>query len=396
MGAVFARFIIATAIVLISSAGVDAQPRITGINFSKVGDLTRIGVDLSQRLDYRVFVLNDPARVVIDLPVAKWGAPTSVEDRGGLVAGYRFGLFDPKTFRLVFDLNRPVAVKLSAFDGVGERAPLRLNVDLEPIGEAKPAATAKPLAPAGQVAAGVAPRPPAVPRKSDTRRVIVVDPGHGGVDPGAIGAGGSYEKDVTLAYAKEFRRVLEATGRYRVVLTRESDVFLRLRDRIAKAREVEAELFVSIHADSIGQTQTSGASVYTLSENASDAEAAALATKENKADLIAGIDLSQETPQVATILIDLAQRETMNLSAVFAAALVGEMGKDVKLLPKPHRFAGFAVLKAPDVPSVLLEIGYLSNRSDERQLQLRTHRVDVAVAMLRAIDRYFASRGVIR
>ena len=395
MGAVLARFIVATAIVLISSAGVDAQPRITGINFSKVGDLTRIGVDLSQRLGYRIFVLNDPARVVIDLPVAKWGAPTSVEDRGGLVAGYRFGLFDPKTFRLVFDLNRPVVVKLSAFDGAGERAPLRLNVDLEPVGEAKPAANAKPP-PVGQVAAGAAPRPPVTPHKSDTRRVIVVDPGHGGVDPGAIGTGGSYEKDVTLAYAKEFRRALEATGRYRVVLTRETDVFLRLRDRIAKAREVEAELFVSIHADSIGQTQTNGASVYTLSENASDAEAAALAAKENKADLIAGIDLSQETSQVATILIDLAQRETMNLSAVFAAALVGEMGKDVKLLPKPHRFAGFAVLKAPDVPSVLLEIGYLSNRSDERQLQQRTHRVDVAAAMLRAIDRYFASRGVLR
>ena len=395
MGAVLARFIIATAIVLISSAGVDAQPRITGINFSRVGDLTRIGVDLSQRLDYRVFVLNDPARVVIDLPVARWSAPTSVEDRGGLVAGYRFGLFDPKTFRLVFDLNRPVVVKLSGFEAVGEKAPLRLNVDLESVGEAKPVANAKPP-PAGQVAAGAAPRPPASLRKSDTRRVIVVDPGHGGVDPGAIGTGGSYEKDVTLAYAKEFRRVLEATGRYRVVLTRDTDVFLRLRDRIAKAREVEAELFVSIHADSIGQTQTNGASVYTLSENASDAEAAALAAQENKADLIAGIDLSQETPQVATILIDLAQRETMNLSAVFAAALVGEMGKDVKLLPKPHRFAGFAVLKAPDVPSVLLEIGYLSNRNDEKQLQRRTHRVDVAAAMLRAIDRYFASRGALR
>lgn len=242
------------------------------------------------------------------------------------------------------------------------------------------------------IARAAAPSAPSAqaPRRMD-RPVIVLDPGHGGVDPGAIGIGGTHEKDITLAMAREIRRQLEATGKYRVFLTRDQDVFIRLRDRIAIARQQSADLFISIHADSMGNRETRGASIYTLSENASDSEAAALAARENRADIIAGVDLSRESRDVTSILIDLAQRETSNHSISLARSLVQEMGREVQLLPvNPHRFAGFAVLRAPDVPSALIELGYLSNAQDEGQLNKPQYRQRVASGIVRSIDAYFA------
>lgn len=255
-----------------------------------------------------------------------------------------------------------------------------------------------PVAPSTQVAsAAPAPRAavPAAPSAQAPRRMerpmIVLDPGHGGVDPGAIGIGGTHEKDITLAMAREIRRQLEATGKYRVFLTRDQDVFIRLRDRIAIARQQSADLFISIHADSMGNRETRGASIYTLSENASDSEAAGLAARENRADIIAGVDLSRESRDVTSILIDLAQRETSNHSISLARSLVQEMGREVQLLPvNPHRFAGFAVLRAPDVPSALIELGYLSNAQDEGQLNKPQYRQRVASGIVRSIDAYFA------
>ena len=234
----------------------------------------------------------------------------------------------------------------------------------------------------------------APPRRPDARRgpgkrIIVVDPGHGGPDPGTIGIQGTYEKHVTLAMAKEIKSQLEQTGRYKVVLTRDRDIFLRLRDRVGFAREAQADLFLSIHADSIPDGGARGPSVYTLSEKASDREAAELAEKENKADVIVGLDLSHETPEVSNILIDLAQRETMNRSAHFAAGLIGEIRKETAVLRNTHRFAGFAVLKAPDVPSVLIELGFLSNPAEEKALASRAYRVRLAQAIARAADRFF-------
>jgi len=221
--------------------------------------------------------------------------------------------------------------------------------------------------------------------------VIVIDPGHGGVDPGAIGVSGIYEKHITLALARELKTALEKSGRYRVHLTRDRDVFIRLRDRVAIARQYGADLFISLHADAVQNPSIRGLSVYTLSQNASDNEAQSLAEKENKADLIAGVDLSHETPDVAGILIDLAQRETMNRSAGFASEMVDEVGQEFDLLDNTHRFAGFAVLKAPDLPSVLIETGYLSNDYEEKQLRQPVYRARLAKAMARAIDRYFPS-----
>jgi len=232
--------------------------------------------------------------------------------------------------------------------------------------------------------------PPLVPPRKPAVRVIAIDPGHGGADPGTQGPSGTLEKFITLAAARTLKEELEATGRFRVFLTRERDVFVRLRDRIARARESGAELFISLHADAIKNSRIRGASVYTLSETASDAEAAALAEKENKVDLIAGVDLSGESPEVADILIDLAQRETMNESAHFANLLVKDLGNELDLLRNTHRFAGFAVLKAPDVPSVLLEMGFLSNREDEAALRSKPYRRQLARAVARAVEKYFS------
>lgn len=221
--------------------------------------------------------------------------------------------------------------------------------------------------------------------------VVVIDPGHGGIDPGAIGVNGVMEKTLTLAVALELRAMLERTGRYRVVLTRSDDEYVGLRERIERARAARGDLFLSLHADSVGRPNTRGASVYTLSERASDAEAARLAAKENKADIIAGADLGEHDAVVATILIDLAQRGTKNKAVGFADLVAEEIGTVTPLLRRHRRFAGFAVLKAPDIPSVLIELGYLSNATDARNLASATHQQRMVRAIVRAVERYFSS-----
>ncbi|NFV79330.1 N-acetylmuramoyl-L-alanine amidase [Magnetospirillum aberrantis] len=275
--------------------------------------------------------------------------------------------------------------------------PLASSPSQENVAQAVPAMAAPQPEPAPIVTKVSAPLPapqpmePMAPREipADGKPVVVIDPGHGGVDPGAIGVSGIYEKYITLAVARELKAQLEKNGRYKVHLTRDRDIFIRLRDRIAIARQYNADLFISLHADTVSNAQMRGLSVYTLSQNASDSEAQALADKENKADLIAGIDLSHESADVANILIDLAQRETMNRSAGFAGGVVEEVGHDVTLLGNTHRFAGFAVLKAPDVPSVLIEAGYLSNEVEERALRQPEYRVKLAKGIARAVDRFF-------
>jgi N-acetylmuramoyl-L-alanine amidase len=374
-------------------------------------------------------------RLVLELPPVTWRLGAQVPP-AGVIAGYRFGQFDAATARLVVDLAAPARVRKSGYELQAGRGGQRLVLELEPVNAEAFATAVQPWTSSGAglktapaapppsspptVAAAPSPRapaPPAVeaprppvsvaaapaatalppatsarpaPRRHDGRKVIVLDAGHGGVDPGALGNNGTHEKELTLAVAREVRRQLEASGRYRVVMTRDDDMFVQLRERVAKARAVNADLFLSIHADSIGSAQTRGASIYTLSETASDAEAAALAARENRADIIAGVDLSAENKDVASILIDLAQRETLNRSAALAHSLVAELGRDVQLLPsRPHRFAGFAVLKAPDVPSALIELGYLSNRQDESLLNRPQHRTKIAAAIVRAIDHHF-------
>ncbi len=232
---------------------------------------------------------------------------------------------------------------------------------------------------------------PAVRPPPQRRPVIAIDAGHGGVDPGTVGINGVLEKEVTLDMARRLKVLIERTGRYNVVLTRDDDVLISLRDRIERARHADAALFISVHADSIKDSGFRGASVYTLSDQASDAEAARLATKENRADIIAGTDLSAHDEVVAGILIDLAQRVTNNKSIEFADVLAGELADVTALVHNTRRFAGFVVLKSPDVPSVLLELGYLSNPTDAANLARPEYRDQLARSTVRAIDRYFAS-----
>jgi N-acetylmuramoyl-L-alanine amidase len=385
------------------------------------GERTRLVIDLSSKVEFNVFTLSDPYRVVVDSTEVDWRLPSEAGQRGGLIEAVRYGLLQPGTSRLVVDLKQPAKVGNSFVMPPSEGKAYRLVFDLVPvdhasfmaaarIGETPAAASASraeskseirvapqtvpqaatPGANPGPKMAGIA--PPGMPgRKPDRakRKVIVIDPGHGGVDPGALAPSGAYEKDITLAAAKDFKRRLDATKRYDVYLTRDSDVFIRLRDRIGIARAKNADLFISLHADSLAAKGVRGMSVYTLSEKASDKEAADLAEKENKADLIAGIDLTSENPNVTNILIDLAQRETMNESARFAGNLVGELRSVSKVLPQAHRFAGFAVLKAPDVPSVLLEMGFLSNPLDEKALTDPAYRARMADSLVQAVNRYF-------
>ena len=231
---------------------------------------------------------------------------------------------------------------------------------------------------------------PFVQLQAAGKPVIVLDAGHGGVDPGALGRK-AREKSVTLNFTRELAKQLRKTGKYKVYLTRNRDIYIPLRQRVNIARKHNADLFISIHADAIKRKNVRGMSIYTLSETASDKEAAALAKKENQSDIIAGIDFADQPPEVANILIDLAQRETKNLSVKFANLVVDNARGKTRLLDRTHRFAGFRVLKAPDVPSVLIELGFLTNRSDEKQLLSSAWRRKVAGAMVNSVDGFFRS-----
>jgi N-acetylmuramoyl-L-alanine amidase len=377
-----------------------AAPDVLNVRRGHHGDAdrpyTRFVLDLSAAVDYQIFTLPDPYRVVIDMPQTDWNLDDAQRRRAteavGYTRGFRYGLFRPGVSRVVIDLNRPVDIlrhKMLPPDAQGR---YRLYIDLAPLDHETFMVKSREMR--AQLAA-LRPTPPeavapAAPR-GDTRRVVVIDAGHGGVDPGAISASGVYEKSLTLAAAHRVQRVLESTGRYRAILTRDDDVFLPLRERYQFAQSAEAQLFISLHADTNPNGEAQGASLYTISEKASDAEAAALAAKENKADVIAGMDLNAELPEVANILIDLARRETQNQSRIFANLLVDELGRRTTLLGRPHRHAGFAVLKAPDVPSVLVEMGFLSNSRDERRLRTDGFRDTLGDAVLAAADRFFAT-----
>jgi len=277
-------------------------------------------------------------------------------------------------------------------DASGSTLPVTL-VSLRAAGAVTGASAAASTQPADMTYA-MAIWPPSVPilrPDSQALPLVYIDPGHGGADPGTIGPDGVYEKTITLAVAQELQRQLIASGRYRAKLTRYGDQYVPLRPRFEMARDDHADLFISLHVNSALFGNPRGLSVYTLSETGSDSEADALAAKENKADLISGVDLTNQTKAVTSILIDLAQRESKNLSARFAELLLHDLGQVTPLLLNSHRFAGFAVLKAPDIASVLVELGYITNAQDEALLLSQPHRAKLAAAMLRAIDDYFTT-----
>ena len=355
-------------------------------------DSTRFVLDMSGEVQPRIFGLPDPYRVVIDLPETTFAlANDKTNTGGGLVERMRYGLFRPGLSRLVLDLDRPAKVKRQFFMKPAGDGIWRLVIDLVGTDPADFTTTMRPV-PGPRVAA----RSPATLREqgiSNPRPVIVIDPGHGGVDPGALSPSGATEKTVALAFAKELRRQLQATGKYEVVLTRDSDVFMSLRDRVRAARNANADLFLSLHANTNDSKRLRGFSVYTLSNKASDEEAAAFAAAENKADVIGGVNLDQYDDDVASILIDFAQTKTNEQSVLFARdTLLSEVGKSTKLLTRPWRSAGFAVLKAPDVPSVLVELGYLTNQTEGQRLQEHSYQQSLSASIVTAVNNYFASR----
>ncbi len=379
--------------VVVDPGALPSPPSVLNLRLGDHGTMTRFVLELTDALEFNLFALDDPHRIVIDFPRLDWSISAGQARTVGLIAGHRHGAFAPGVTRLVLDLTGPARIRDLFYIPATPTIPVRLVLDLEPTDEltyaAQMALPIGDLRPAASVPAmPVVPRPPAPPGTS-AAALIVIDAGHGGVDPGAISIDGHYEKDITLSVALRLRDALEADG-YRVMLTREDDIFLRLRDRVRVARDGGADLFLSIHADSMENSQVRGASVYTLSETASDREAAVLAQRENRVDALAGVPLDPEDDLMASILIDLAQRVTKQDSMRFGDLLIDSLGQVTPLIPTPHRQAGFAVLTAPDVPSVLIELGYLSNDTDQSLLIEPDHQDLLVGAITGAVDAYFA------
>jgi N-acetylmuramoyl-L-alanine amidase len=356
---------------------------------------TRFVVDLSRKIDLRVFTLADPLRVILDMPQVTFQLPPKTGEAGrGLVKAFRYGLVRQGGSRIVLELARPARIDkafvLDPVEGQPARIVLELSATdresfLRGLALDKGVERPEPRPPGRSVAHGAS---------ADARPLVVIDPGHGGIDNGTHASSGEAEKKIVLEFASLLRDSLDRTGKFRTVMTRTDDRYVTLGERVRLARAQKAALFISIHADALaaGEGDAQGASVYTLSDTASDAEAARLAEAENKADVIAGVDLTAEPDDVADILIDLAQRETKGFSTQFARTLVAELKSAARLHKNPLKAAGFKVLKSPDVPSVLVELGYVSNRQDLKLMRSDAWRVRTVGAMVQAVDIFFAKQ----
>jgi N-acetylmuramoyl-L-alanine amidase len=361
---------------------------------------TRFILELDRKIDLRAFALANPNRIVLDIPQVTFQLPTGVgEASRGLVRAFRYGLVMPGGSRIVMDLKRPAKIeKAYVLDAENGQQP-KLIVDLSATDRVTfmqgiAAENRRAMAATDTTGASAA-TPAAKTDASDTRPVVVIDPGHGGIDHGTQAQSGENEKEIVLDFARALRQRIESGGKYRVVMTRDDDTFIPLAERVKIAQRHKAALFLSVHADALpsGEGDAQGATVYTLSDTASDAEAAKLAEAENRADLIAGIDLTEEPAEVADILIDLARRETKTFSNRFARSLVKEMKSVARLHKNPLKSAGFRVLKAPDVPSVLLELGYVSNKADLQLLVSDSWRSRTVGSVAQAVELFFGKRA---
>jgi len=418
-----------------------ATPPVASVSTARIAgdeERTRFVADLDRPVSYSVYVIDNPYRVVVDLPDVQFAMPPEIGDEGGgLIKAFRFGQLAPGKSRIVIDAIGPVLIEKSFVLNPENGQPARMIIDIIQTDRrtfARIKATERPtktvVAPStpdtlaellkregvarideeaerAEIATGLVPKPRSKPsrieatlawQKAQTisqnsqtvRPVVVLDPGHGGIDGGTVSRKGTLEKRVVLAFARELRKKLRATGRFDVYMTRNDDKFISLGKRVKFARAKKADLFIAVHADSLRKRRVRGATVYTLSEKASDSEAAALAEKENNADFIGGVDLGEDAGEVAGILLDLALRETKNHSIYFARRLVKNLKPVAPLNRRPMRSAGFRVLRAPDIPSVLLELGYLSNRHDEGNLISSRWRRKAASAVTAAIEGFFS------
>ena len=366
-------------------------PVVMSARIGEHDDRTRLVLELSDPVNLRTFTLANPDRVIVDMPEVSWrlSAPPQPSPRG-TVKSYRYGLFRDGDSRMVIDLNKPVsvadAVVLPPSGGFG----YRVVIDMFPSEQAKFVSNAgwpadlKAKESEAEKAA-MAALPP-----SGGKKVIIIDPGHGGVDSGTNGVNGLVEKDLVLAEGLRLAQLLKARG-YSVHMTRDKDIFVPLPQRVAMARKYRADLMISLHADSNPDDDIKGLSIYTLSDGRSDREAAALARRENQSDVIAGVDLSGDNNSVAPILINLAQRDTINKASRFTEIALDKLNDVTDILARsPHRSASLAVLVAPDVPAVLMELGYLSNRADAAQMNTERWRAGVGKAIADAVDSHFS------
>jgi N-acetylmuramoyl-L-alanine amidase len=379
---------------LAASPVADSYPVATDVRLGGDDSDTRFIMDLSSKIDLHAFTLADPYRVVVDIPEVVFHLPPKAGESGrGLIKAFRFGLMMEGGSRIVLDVAKPVRVAKAFVMDAADGDPARLVLDLVPTDRQSflrnmaaddklmTASTPAPSQPQAQAKIG------------DDRPLVVLDPGHGGIDTGARAPTGQMEKDIVLDFAKRLRARLEQSGKYRVLMTRTDDTYVPLDERVRIARKAGASLFVSIHADSLPHNEgdARGATVYTLSNKASDAQAAELADKENRSDVIAGVDLNSEPDDVAGILIDLAERETKSFSMQFAHDVVGDLRGVTRLHKEPIKSAGFRVLRDPDVPSVLVELGYVSDPQDLKLLMSDAWRDRTAASIAPARETYFST-----
>lgn len=383
-----------------------AEISVDDLRFGLHGEKNRLVLELSEETPFKVFTLSNPNRLVIDTPRFEW-RPSKIDNiNGSYITGIRQGIYQSNASRIVLDSDRPLQIYNAYSLAAGNGGKPRLVIDYGRIINTKDAAksfgtfnpdNSLPVTTVKTTTTTTTITTTPVPAKTPTQKlrkpIIIIDPGHGGEDPGAIGKSHSHsvrEKDITISLARRLKDRLNAAGRYDARMTRDNDRFIKLYDRVKIARRLSGDLFISIHADSIGRSNVHGASIYTLSDTASDAETAKLAARENKADLIGGIDLDTEDKEVADILIDLVRRDTMNQSKFFANTIVSSFNRNgVTTLERPHRYAGFAVLKAPDIPSVLIESGFVSNPNEATLLSRADYQDKIAKAVQLGVDEYF-------
>ncbi|WP_460275440.1 N-acetylmuramoyl-L-alanine amidase [Celeribacter sp. ULVN23_4] len=350
-----------------------------------LGDSIEMQLHLSQPVPFRIFTLDDPRRMVVDFSEVDWtGFDTSEFDTAEGISAVRVGGFTPGWSRMVLDLANPYALVHAEMSRDDKGAVLTLNLDPTASDEFALGAGTPPDAQLVRPSAGETPKAAPVHAFGDGPLRVVLDPGHGGIDPGAE-RGGVREKDLTLMFARELQDVLNRAGGFEVTLTRNDDVFVPLETRLTLAREAGADVFLSIHADAIAEGRAEGATIYTLADRATDAASQKLAERHDRADLLAGVDLTGQDDVIATVLMDMARTENTPRTDRLADHLVTQLEESVGMHKRPHLEAGFSVLKAPDIPSVLIELGFLSSAKDRAKLVDQAWRTKAAWAIRDAL-----------
>jgi N-acetylmuramoyl-L-alanine amidase len=385
------RMLVVVSMICPSQAATALHATAFGLHITTAGLVTQVQIDLTAVVPFEAVVSDVRNSVVVTAKDLEFSLPTGAGKSGkGLVDRIRYGKNSAGLSEIAIDTKSAVTIRKSYLAVAKHSKRVRMTIvlaqkraDLATMGTEPPSSS--------EVTGSLPSKDPTQPvTAADRKPLIVIDPGHGGIDPGAISTSGTKEKDVVLAFAKALQSTLQTQGHFDVALTRNDDTFLSLQARVDATRTKQADLFIAVHADTLSNHSVRGTTLYVLSEKASDAEAEALAQKENRADAIAGIDLRQQSSSIVDVLVNLAQRESNNRAAMFAEVAVKKLKPATTFTGKPLRSAGFVVLKAPDVPSVLVELGYLSNAQDQKNLTTEDWRNNMAKAFSAAISEHFS------